>query len=230
MAQHFQPTTLGVVAFVGVIGGFLSVLQRIQSSPSEGDAIYNLAAITHGTWSIYLSPFSGGIFALLLYVIFAAGILQGTIIPDLTPGNPQPTPATNNAANTNTAATPTPQQGTPANAANTNAANTNAANTNAANTNAANTNAAATSTPQQGTPAGSGTNANTQSNTPAAAAPAPLGQGLSLKEFLLKTGPSDATHYALLILWSFLAGFAERLVPDTLNRLVTKQANQSGQN
>jgi hypothetical protein len=243
VAQHFQPTTLGVVAFVGVIGGFLSVLQRIQSSPSEGDAIYNLAAITHGTWSIYLSPFSGGIFALLLYVIFAAGILQGTIIPDLTSENNQ-NATTNNAGNTNAAATPTPQQGTTSGGGtNTNNQNTNNQNTNnqsnaAATNNAGNTNAtaAATPTPPQGTTGGTNANnqnannqnANNQSNA-AASAPSPPGKALSLKDFLTQTGPSNTTHYALLVLWSFLAGFAERLVPDTLNRLVTKQANQSGQ-
>ncbi len=184
--ERFQPSTLGVVAFVGVIGGFLSVLQRIQSSPSEGDAIYNLAAITHGTWSIYLSPFSGGIFAILLYIIFAAGILQGTIIPDLTSDNTQ-----------NERTTPT-----------------------------GNTNASALPASQTGA-TGGGANAN--QSVPAANSKSATGESLSLKEFLLKTGPIDPSNYALLILWSFLAGFAERLVPDTLNRLVAKQANQSGQ-
>jgi hypothetical protein len=42
------------------------------------------------------------------------------------------------------------------------------------------------------------------------------------------TGPASGISYALLIIWSFLAGFAERLVPDTLNRLVQKNIDIQG--
>jgi hypothetical protein len=45
---------------------------------------------------------------------------------------------------------------------------------------------------------------------------------LRVRTFLKETGPVDGVSYALLIIWSFIAGFAERLVPDTLNRLVAK--------
>jgi len=51
---------------------------------------------------------------------------------------------------------------------------------------------------------------------------------LGVEDFLKHTGPSDGTSYALLIIWSFIAGFAERLVPDTLNRLVTKNEKIQG--
>jgi hypothetical protein len=51
---------------------------------------------------------------------------------------------------------------------------------------------------------------------------------LEIKDFLKHTGPADGTSYALLIVWSFIAGFAERLVPDTLNRLVTKNESIQG--
>ena len=39
--------------------------------------------------------------------------------------------------------------------------------------------------------------------------------------------PAHLKDWAKLLLWSFVAGFAERLVPDTLDRLVT-QASQVG--
>ena len=45
---------------------------------------------------------------------------------------------------------------------------------------------------------------------------------LQATDFLRGTGPTDGVSFALLIVWSFIAGFAERLVPDTLNRLVAK--------
>ncbi|MDQ2974901.1 MAG: hypothetical protein M3R69_05745, partial [Acidobacteriota bacterium] len=49
---------------------------------------------------------------------------------------------------------------------------------------------------------------------------------LQIKDFLNETGPANGVSFALLIIWSFIAGFAERLVPDTLNRLVAKNEAQ----
>ena len=54
-----------------------------------------------------------------------------------------------------------------------------------------------------------------------AATPAASGI-LQAEDFLRQTGPKDGISFALLMIWSFIAGFAERLVPDTLNRLVAK--------
>jgi len=53
---------------------------------------------------------------------------------------------------------------------------------------------------------------------------------MDIRGFLTSTGPADGISYALLIIWSFIAGFAERLVPDTLNRLVTKNEKIQGTN
>jgi hypothetical protein len=79
--------TIGSVAFAGIVGGCVSMLQRIQSAPSEGDALFNLAALSNGWRGLSLSPLYGGIFASLLFVLFAAGILEGTVFPAIkTPG------------------------------------------------------------------------------------------------------------------------------------------------
>ena len=53
---------------------------------------------------------------------------------------------------------------------------------------------------------------------------------LQVKDFLKETGPKDGVSFALLMIWSFIAGFAERLVPDTLNRLVAKTEAIQGTN
>lgn len=75
--------TVGSVAFAGIVGGCVSMLQRIQSAPSEGDALFNLAALTNGWRGLSLSPLYGGIFASLLFILFAAGLLQGSAFPKI---------------------------------------------------------------------------------------------------------------------------------------------------
>ncbi len=39
-------------------------------------------------------------------------------------------------------------------------------------------------------------------------------------------GPDKATDYAKVIVWGFISGFAERFIPDTLNRLALSAAEQ----
>ena len=192
--------TILTVALAGIIGGCVSMLQRIQSAPSEGDALYNLAALTNGWRAIFLSPLYGGIFASLLFVLFAAGILNGSVFPtihtpkavSLMPPSPTPSPQASPSPSPSTLATSSP-----------------------------------TLTPSPGTTRRPEAETSSSSSTPAAQPS--TGPVLQIKDFLQETGPVDGISYALLIIWSFLAGFAERLVPDTLNRLVAKnQAIQGG--
>lgn len=186
-------STVGVVIFAGIMGGCVSMLQRIQSAPSEGDALYNLSALSHGWKGISLSPLYGAIFAMLLYVLFTAGILKGAIFPEVetlrdnpaklsashTQGTPRATPpASEHAA----AATPSPE-------------------------------------PALTTPSNIPTPLPTPGSPPAV-------RSLPFSD----TAPVDGKSYALLVIWSFIAGFAERLVPDTLNRLVTKNESIQGTN
>jgi hypothetical protein len=51
-----------------------------------------------------------------------------------------------------------------------------------------------------------------------------LHQGLPFFHFTWNTVPKTSEEYAKLFVWAFLAGFAERLVPDSLDRLASKVA------
>src|ERR1043165_9597905 len=75
--------TIGSVACAGIVGGCVSMLQRIQSAPTEGDALFNLAALTNGWRGLSLSPLYGAIFATLMFILFAAGILRGSVFPKI---------------------------------------------------------------------------------------------------------------------------------------------------
>ena len=215
--------TVLTVVLAGVIGGCVSMLQRIQAAPSEGDALFNLAALTNGWRGILLSPVYGGIFASLLFVLFAGNVLNGAVFPSIvTPmrGNtlalttaPQasPSPATANVAKS-PVASPTSSAATPE----------------------ASASPAATMSPApKATPSPAGSPllrvSTTIGETPATGSPTPpTSRVLQIKDFLKETGPASGVAYALLIIWSFLAGFAERLVPDTLNRLVQKNIDLQG--
>ena len=190
--------TLGSVAFAGIVGGCVSMLQRIQSAPSEGDALFNLASLTNGWRGLSLSPLYGGIFASLLFVLFAAGVLEGSVFPKInTPGKSLAVaPAVKAASESASAAAPNPA-----------------------------------ATPDQSQAAG----ATPTPTPPPTPTPTPLSKTeqtgiLQINDFLKATGPTDGVSFALLIIWSFIAGFAERLVPDTLNRLVAKNEAIQGTN
>src|SRR5689334_12043838 len=141
--------TVASVACAGIVGGCVSMLQRIQSAPTDGDALFNLAALTNGWRGLSLSPLYGAIFALLLFVLFAAGILRGSVFPKIeTVGSETTAPAsTETAANPSASPTPIP--------------------------------------------------------TPAATPPSRV---LQVNDFLKETGPKDGVSFALVLVWSFIAG------------------------
>lgn len=214
--------TLLTVTLAGIIGGCVSMLQRIQAAPTEGDALFNLAALTNGWRGILLSPIYGAIFASLLFVLFAGGILNGSVFPTIvTPSRsgtsqPSPVPSPTPAPNLPRGALPSSASLPPA--------------TESPKTQSR-TSASPVTTPValSETPKPESTASPSPSPLPSPSAVAtPRAGVLQIKEFLIGTGPASGVAYALLIIWSFLAGFAERLVPDTLNRLVQKNLDMGG--
>jgi hypothetical protein len=260
-SERLASLTVFVVVVCGAMGGFVSALQRIQSPPTEGDSLYNLSLLFHGSKSVFIAPITGAIFAIILYLMFAAGILQGTFFPAIfTPGSRFDLTAARANARRSSETTPTPtpkpdsnKTGTPqppaANLTNSNGAgnsnsndlpagaNVNSGNSNkgnssnTGNTNLGNSNLKTTFTP---TPTSTPTPTPTPTTTPDEAqakkteaenAREPT-KGLNVFDFLARSGPGTGKDYALLIIWCFIAGFAERFVPDALDRVISNSKTE----
>lgn len=143
---------LPLVILAGALGGFMSVQRRIQTTSCEGDPLMNTLALRFGQASVWLSPISGAVFAVLLYLIFAGGLLSGALFPEIR-----------------------------------------------------------------------GVAAETANGAVAAAQPT---AALTLGS-LLGAVPTGIGAFTKVLIWSFVAGFAERFVPDTLDRLI-HQEQQGG--
>jgi hypothetical protein len=245
--------TVFVVVVSGAMGGFVSALQRIQSPRSEGDSIYNLSLLFHGSKSIFVAPVTGAIFATVLYLMFAAGILQGTFFPTIyTPGGRDFAAMRNRGAADANSNTNKPDQtlgsqpssnnsnrssrSNPANVSSTNRnGNSEIASANAnSSANAVNANIESGTTAPKPDPTGTpGEKSDTE--TAEKTVPAKRSEpensreptkGLNVFDFLARSGPADGKAYALLIIWCFIAGFAERFVPDTLDRLISNSKSE----
>jgi len=117
----------------GATGAVLSLQRRMQSLPSNGESLSDLVELSD-RMSVRLTPIIGGIFALILSLIFASGLATGELFPKL----------------------------------------------------------------------------ESQSDIK------------NLTDFLRQLQPHGVVEWGKLLVWSFIAGFAERLVPDTLDRLIAK--------
>ncbi len=60
----------------GIVGGFVSIQQRLSKIKNE-----ELAMLSESWAAILVIPIYGGIFALLLYVMFLADLVQGNLFP-----------------------------------------------------------------------------------------------------------------------------------------------------
>ena len=118
-----------LVILCGVLGGLISMLRRLQALPPGTTPLFDTIALNAGQFGIGLAPIYGGIFAMVLYLVFLSGILDTVI-------------------------------------------------------------------------------ASTAGNT-------------VFPRFADAT-PKSTPDYAKLLVWAFIAGFAEQMVPDVLNRLTTR--------
>ncbi len=147
ISERKYATRAPLLAFcimMGALGGFISLMRRMQASdPRVCVGVTRLIQLEHGRHTVILAPVTGAIFAVILFLMFAGGVLQGQFFPHIFPVD----------------------------------------------------------------------NENVAKAFP---------QGLTFRHFLDLVKPSRAEDVALVLLWSFMAGFAERLVPDALERIVGK--------
>ncbi len=137
--------TILVVLFVGQMGGFLSVQQRLQMSTEGSDPLFKELQLNAGQFSVsVIAPMSGAVFAVVLYFLFVAGLLSGGLFPQFGPQG------------ASTVLVPPPHYH-------------------------------------------------------------------DVTEFLDKASPTTLVDWGKLVVWAFIAGFAERFVPDVLNRLTVGQ-------
>jgi hypothetical protein len=120
-----------LVFAAGSIGGVVSLQRRIQSLPRYGESLSDLVELT-GRMTVKFTPIIGGIFAVVLFLVFQSGLVEGPLFPKFT--------------------------------------STNVAN---------------------------------------------------FVDFI-GLRPASGTEWGKLLVWSFIAGFAEKFVPDTLDRLIAR--------
>ncbi len=209
-SDKLSALTVFVVVISGAMGGFVSALQRIQSPPTEGDSLYNLSLLFHGAYSIFVAPISGAIFAIILYLLFTSGTLMGTFFPTIySPTGKFTNGSEEKAENGGRKPTPTPTP-SPVDSP----------------TPEVTPSLATLTTPET---VGSPTPSPTKSPAQPSPTPQPVPeQGINVFDFLARSGPGSGKDYALLIVWCFIAGFAERFVPDALDRLISR--GRSGSN
>ena len=132
----------------GILGALTSILRRLQDVATlpafEKDPVLELTSLSHGRTGIYIALVSGAVFSLLLYCVFASGVIgNGGIFPEFKEVG--------------------------------------------------------------GVASG----------------------GMDLAYFANHVGPAGYKDYGKVLVWSFISGFAERFVPDVLDRLI-RRSEQAG--
>jgi hypothetical protein len=156
-----------MVIFAGMSGAFLSILQRLLNTDHTSNPIAKLSLLSDNWLSIFLTPLTGAIFAVILYLFFAAHLISGSVFPELVLAPKSAGVEVTGGVRSNENAPP-----------------------------------------------------DTNADCKLIDQPLPV----QFVDFLTTAGPKSGIDYALLLLWSFIAGFAERFVPDNLMRLVRQQS------
>ncbi|QAY78082.1 hypothetical protein [Sphingosinicella sp. BN140058] len=197
------------IMFMGYLGAAMSTVRRLQAAVGEGrsrlDPYMELAPLRFGRRGIRLGMISGSIFSLLLYFIFVSGAgemlgIKGGIFPRPVETNAAQAP--NAADDASAAAAPRggPAIGRPGRELQ---------------------GALPAARVEDGSLGAEGAG---ESDCDVAAGPS-CGWFAKFAGRLGFAGPGDVFK---MLIWAFVAGFAERLVPDAIDRLVSRPVPRPG--
>ena len=235
-----------IVMMLGALGAAVSSQRRLQQSFDEDASILNSTRYVGSGVGVKLAPFQGSVFAAVLIFILYSGLanaIMAGILPDLSKAPPT-SEQTASAASTVSASE---EANSAANKKKSNLPATDLSPTTSPTATAppprvqppASPSPSVNLTPNSSSPSDLSTsrasNAAARPSSSASEAVSPSAspnRGNAATEKLSKTrkslitramlfmfGPDDTVEYAKLLVYAFLAGFAERLVPDTLDRL-----------
>lgn len=185
-----------LVMIMGTLGAVVSVQQRLQAIPNDGNPIANVYTMLRGWFTVYMAPLIGAIAAVLLYLIFASGMMgQGALFPTMHGQHPEVAPygdAASSQPGAGNSDSTQPNDGDRRKNGSTNESN-------------------------GGADRNSGHHESLLAHC-----------GTTFMEFIFCVAqPKTGLDLAKLLVWAFIAGFSERMVPDTLNRFAAKQKDES---
>lgn len=194
------------VVYAGLMGGFISSQRRMQMIPTQGDPLSSIYELENGRYFSWFAPLTGAVFSVILMLLFVSGVVSGSIFPKFD--------------HVDMALQHQHTEGTKNNPGNTNPALPN----NQPDSASSGTGKAPSQIDAEGTKNNpNDTNGNQSVSASSAQGNTESAEDVNWKNF--EVHPVNIANYALLILWSFIAGFAERFVPDALDRLISRGAS-----
>lgn len=244
-SETHQMQFAAVVALMGALGAFISCLQRVQAADLATSRAIASSRHSRFELGVAVSPLQGTVFALLLTLLLVAGMTPaGFIIPDVslqscncpkgTNTPPTATSAQSDQSKTGSASTPTnpalAERNLPSEKAIPTPTSTNSPalpSTSPATGTPTSPVEAKQAPPDSTKPPGDGGKASQAAGDKRTPTGTQVGQVTMkgkccfpfFKMWLCFGGGKDV---AILLLWAFLAGFSERLVPDMLSRIAEK--------